>query len=182
MNKFNKLLAALALTAFAGVASAAAITGSIGFTGAYTHDGTSDLSDANQIFISTAAVEGITTGSFLDAGIVAGDAATYSNFVFDPVSTPIANIWTIDIFTFTLTSMSVDFQNAATLVLSGKGMFETTDNSLDDAFGDWTFTANDTGLNLTWSSSAAVPEPAITLLLATGLIGFGFARRARKAA
>ena len=167
MNKFNKLLAALALTAFAGVASAAAITGSIGFTGAYTHDGT-DLNDATTITITSAEVQGVTSGSFLDAGIVDGTAATYSDFVFDPVSTPIANIWSVGVFTFELTSMSVDFQSGALLALSGKGTFSTTDNSLDDAFGDWTFTANETGSNLTWSSSAAVPEPAIILLLATG--------------
>lgn len=179
MNNTRKFIMALALSAFAGAASAVPITGSIGFDGAYERDGTS-LLDATTITISDAMVSGVTTGSFLDAGITAGDAATYSDFTIG--SAPIANIWTVGIFTFDLNSMSVDFRNASTLVLSGKGEFSTTDSSLDSAFGDWTFTANNTGANLTWSSSAAVPEPAVTLLLATGLIGLGFARRARKAA
>jgi hypothetical protein len=181
MNKYTKLLAAVSLSAFAGAASAVPIEGSIGFGGAYSHDGTS-LNDATTITITSATVSGVTTGSFLDAGIVDGDPATYSNFIFSPISTPISNIWTVGVFTFELTNMSVDFQSAALLALSGGGVFSTTDSSLDDANGQWTFTANETGANLTWSSSSAVPEPVVTLLLATGLIGFGFARRARKTA
>lgn len=179
MNNTRKFIIALALSAFAGVASAVPITGSIGFNGAYTHDG-SDLSDATTISITSAHVSGVVTGSFLAAGISDGDPVTYKDFVIG--ATPVADIWTIGIFTFDLTSMSVDLQTANLLALSGQGTFSTTDSSLDDAHGDWTFTANETGANLTWSSSSAVPEPAVTLLLATGLIGFGFARRARKAA
>ncbi|MDT8281573.1 MAG: PEP-CTERM sorting domain-containing protein [Gammaproteobacteria bacterium] len=179
MNNTRKFLIALALSAVAGIANAVPITGSIGFNGAYTHDGSS-LLDATTITITTAEVAGIVTGSFAAEGIVAGDATTYSNFIFDPISTPINNIWTVGSFSFTLNDMSVDFQSATLLALSGTGMFSSTDAGLDDSFGQWTFTANQNGANLTWSSSAA-PEPAMVLLLATGLIGFGFARKMRKA-
>ena len=181
MNKLTKLITAVALTAFAGIASAVPITGSIGFTGAYTHDG-ANLLDATTIFITpgTAAVAGVVTGSFAAEGITAGDTATYSDFTFNPISTPIANIWSVGTFSFTLNNMSVDFQSANLLALSGSGLISSSDAGLDDSYGKWTFTANDTGSNMTWSSSAA-PEPAMVLLLATGLIGFGFARKMRKA-
>lgn len=180
MNNTRKFIIALALSAIASVASAVPITGSIGFNGAYTHDGT-NLSDATQIFITDSHVSGVVTGSFAAAGITDGDIAAYSDFVFNPISTPISSIWSIVGFSFDLNTMVVDFQSSSLLALSGTGQITSTDPGLDATGGDWTFTANETGSNLTWSSSAA-PEPAIVLLLATGLIGFGFARRARKSA
>jgi len=181
MNKYTKLIAAASLSAFAGIASALPVDGSIGFGGAYKHDGTS-LTDATTINITSATVVGTTTDSFLDAGIVAGTPATYAQFIFSPISTPISNIWTVDVFTFELTNMNVDLQNAALLALSGGGTFSTTDSSRDEADGQGTSTENETGTNHTWYSSSALPDPAMILLLATGLIGFGFARRARKTA
>jgi len=179
MKNTRKFLIALALTAFAGVASAVPITGSIGFDGAYTHDG-SILSDATKIMITDAEVAGVVTGSFAAEGISDGDAATYSDFTFDPAGA-VAAIWKVGSFTFDLNAMTVDFQSSSLLALSGTGLISSTDAGLDSSFGKWTFTANETGSNLTWSSSSA-PEPAMVLLLATGLIGFGFARKMRKSA
>ena len=179
MNNTRKFLIALALTAFAGVASAVPITGSIGFNGAYTTD-SGDLLSATKIFITDATVDGVVTGSFADAGITDGDVAAYSDFVFAPAGA-VAAIWKVGGFTFDLNAMSVDFQSSALLGLSGTGMISKDDASLDAVFGTWTFTANKTGSNFTFSSGTA-PEPAMVLLLATGLIGFGFARKARKSA
>ena len=180
MNKFTKLLAATALTAFAGIASAVPITGSIGFAGAYTLDGTNFL-DSSTITRTDFEVHGDTSGSFLDEGIVSGTLATGADFTYNPVTVPVPDIWSVGSFMMDLSNMSVDFISATTLVVSGNGIVSSTDPLLDDTNGKWNFTANNLGTNLTWSSSANVPEPAIVLLLATGLIGFGFARKMRKA-
>jgi len=180
MNTLKKTLLAASIFAIAGVANAMPITGSIGFGGGYTHDGT-NLSDATSITITDAIVQGAVTGSFAAEGIAAGDTAAYSNFVFNPISTPIASIWSVGSFSFDLTSMNVDFQSTTTLVLTGSGIINSTNPNLDTAYGDWSFTANQANQNFTWSSSSA-PEPAVALLLGAGLIGFGFARKARKAA
>ena len=183
MNKFTKLLAATALTAFAGIASAVPITGSIGFAGAYTLDGTNFL-DSSTITRTDFEVHGDTSGSFLDEGIVSGVIATGADFTYNPITVPVPDIWSVGSFMMDLNNMSVDFISANTLVVTGNGIVSSTDPLLDDSNGTWNFTANNLGANLTWSSSAnvPVPEPAMALLLATGLIGFGFTRRARKAA
>lgn len=177
MNKLTKLLAATALTAFAGIASAVPITGSIGFNGAYLLVGGTTLATATGIDITSAHTSGVVTGDF--AGIADGTVTNYADFTFDPAG-PVASIWSVAGFTFDLNEMNVDFQNASLLALSGSGLISSTDAGLDSTNGKWTFTANATGQNLTWSSSAA-PEPAMVLLLATGLIGFGVARKMRKA-
>ena len=121
MNNTRKFIIALALSAFAGIASAVPITGSIGFGGAYEHDGT-DLSNATTITILDAAVSGAVTGSFFDEGINSASVVSYSDFVFAPPGA-VPGIWSVGSFTFDLTSMVVDFQSANLLALSGKGMF-----------------------------------------------------------
>ena len=153
MNKFTKLLAATALTAFAGIASAVPITGSIGFTGAYTIDGTNFL-DSTTITRTTNLVNGVVTGSFADEGITDGDAASGANITYNPVTTPIASLWSVGSFTFDLNNMLVDFNNGSTIILSGNGIVSSTTAGLDDSSGTWNFTANQQGANLTWSSSA----------------------------
>ena len=183
MKTLTKFLTAISFLALAGNAAAIQITGSIGFNGAYTHDG-SDLSDATQIFITDSHVSGIVTGSFAADGISDGTAALYSDFTFDPVG-PVAGIWSVTgnttTFTFDLNIMEIDFQNESLLALAGTGLISSDNANLEDSFGKWTFTANQTGQNFTWSSSSA-PEPGIALLLGVGLIGFSVARKLRKSA
>jgi hypothetical protein len=108
----------------------------------------------------------------------------YSDFTFNPAG-PVAGIWSVTgdttTFTFDLNVMNVDFQASNLLALSGTGLITSDNAGLDDSFGKWTFTANQTGSNFTWSSSAA-PEPGIALLLGAGLIGFSVARKLRKSA
>ena len=108
MNKFTKLLAATALTAFAGIASAVPITGSIGFAGAYTLDGTNFL-DSSTITRTDFEVHGDTSGSFLDEGIVSGTLATGADFTYNPVTVPVPDIWSVGSFMMDLSNMSVDF-------------------------------------------------------------------------
>lgn len=181
MKLFNKTLLVVSIFAIAGVANAIPIEGSIGFHGAYTTD-TGALGTATQIIISSAAIDGAVTGSFASEGINNSSAVTYSNFTFSPVSIPINNIWKVGSFSFDLNQMSVDYHSASILGLTGSGMINSTVAGLDSTPGIWSFTANQAGANFTWSSSSAVPEPAITLLLGAGLIGFGVSRKMRKAA
>ncbi len=184
MKTFNKTLLAASIFAIAGVANAIPITGSIGFTGAYTTN-TGDLATASTIFITNASVSGTTTGSFADEGISAGAAATYSGFTFNPISTPVNNIWSVGSFSFDLTQMILDHQSAYGVTLYGNGVIKSTstDFSYDPTPGRWTFAATTSGENFTSDSSGSpksVPEPTAALLLGAGLIGFGVARKVRK--
>ena len=178
MKNFKQLILAFGIFAITGSASAIPISGDIGFTGDY-HTDTGSLGDATQIFIDNVTVSGSTTGSFAAENIKAGDAASYSGFTFNPTG-PVTGLWSVGSFTFTLNTMSLDYQSDFAIILSGTGMTSSTDKDLDNNYGDWIFTANTSGSNFTFSSSSSVPEPAVILLLATGLLGFGFARKARK--
>ena len=179
MKNFKQLLIAIGLVTFAGSASAVGITGSIGFNGEYTID-TTDLATATMITRVDASVDGAVTGSFADEGIAHGDVPSYSNFTFDPTG-PVNDIWSIAGFTFDLETMVNSFQDSTFLLLKGTGVISHAD--YDDTIGEWAFSAQTSDASFTWSSSSsAAPEPAITLLLATGLIGFGVTRRMRKKA
>ncbi|MDH5387396.1 MAG: PEP-CTERM sorting domain-containing protein [Gammaproteobacteria bacterium] len=196
MKKFNQILLGVGFFAIAGVASATQIQGSIGFVGSYdihngviddtsvaTHDAT--LVDSfilgDRVDIIDAQVGGMVTGDFAAEGIVSGQAATYSDFIFDPVGS-VSGLWSVGSFTFDLVSMVEYLRTDAFLVLGGSGWISSTTAGLDQTFGLWSFSANTTGSNFTWSASSAAPEPGIALLLGVGLIGFGVSRKLRKAA
>lgn len=190
MKTFNKTLLAAGIFAIAGVANAIPITGSIGFNGAYTTDTTLDLAHASTIFVTNASVSGPITGSFAAEGISAGATASYSDFTFNPISTPVNNLWSVGSFSFELTQMGTPSYKAQfgteSLSFAGMGIISSTatDFSYDPTPGNWVFTANTAGDSFTWSSSSSVtksvPEPTAALLLGAGLIGFGVARKARK--
>ena len=190
MKKFRQLLLAAGLFALAGTASAAVIEGSIGFGGSYEiHDTTptttivTDFLLGDTVHITSVLTQGTITGDFAAEGITAGDTASYSDFSYNPLGA-VSALWSVGSFTFDLQSMSLSAPITSTfLALQGTGIITSTTAGLDQANGIWTFTANNAGANFTWSTSAAaVPEPSIALLLGVGLIGFGFARRARKTA
>ena len=187
MKKFKQLLLAAGLFALAGSVSAATITGSIGFTGSYkivdsvTSTTVTSFLAGDTVNILNAEVEGATTGSFAAEGIAAGDLASYSDFVYNPLG-PVAGIWSVGSFTFDLANMVEDYKAANAIVLSGSGWINSSTAGLDKTFGTWIFTANTSGSNFTWSSSSAVAEPSIALLLGVGLIGFGVSRKLRKTA
>ncbi len=178
MNKFNKLLIAVGLFALATSALAVPISGSIGFGGEYTHNGTSNLSDATTITPTTALVFGA-TGDF--GAITSGTAASHSPFTFDPITTPVLGLWSVGGFTFDLTSMILLNQSAITVGLKGAGVMKSA--GFEDTDFTWVFTANQAGTTLTFSSgNANVPAPGIALLMAFGLAGIGVASKARKSA
>jgi len=186
MKKFNQILLAVGLLSLVGSASATQIQGSIGFVGSYEindslNNVVSSFLVGDRVNILSANVSGVVSGDFAAEGITSGDAATYSDFIYDPVG-PVAGIWNVGSFTFDLNNMVQDYKSSSILVLSGTGWINSTTPGLDQTFGIWNFSANTAGVNFTWSSSSAAPEPGIALLLGVGLIGLGVSRKLRKTA
>ncbi len=116
----------------------------------------------------------------------AGMVGDISDFQFGSFS-PIANFWTIDIFSFELTSVARGFTNdpANFLVLNGSGTISAA--GFDDTAADWLFTGDASGGGLlSWSATpsilgvpavAAIPEPGVLALLSIGLIGFSLRKK-----
>ena len=158
-------------------ASAVPISGSIGFTGSYTHNGGSDLSNATLISINNnkAAVTGSVGGAFATAGITNRDVATYRDINLTGPGM-ILGLWSVGGFTFDLNQFNVDYQSPYVLALSGIGTI--SHSNYDDTVARWVFTANQVGSNMTFSTSTA-PEPGIALLLGVGLAGIAVSRRRR---
>lgn len=181
MKKFIQLLLATSLLALSGVASALPITGSIIFGGDLTYDFNTNAVD---ILGDDALVTAAPTGGF--SSVAYGAIATYNDFSYDPLSVATGTLWSVGGFSFVLNQISTitettDIYGNTSLFLAGSGLFSSTNAKLDDTAGSWTFSADGRGSRFAFSSTN-VPEPSIALLLGAGLIGFGFARKARKAA
>ena len=138
----------------------------------------------------TSTSEGLVDQTFGSFSPLLGEFVDFKNFSFDPLTNPTTlwtiedtdtnNVWTLDMTSIIITSqtlLDVDLKGNATITI--KDEFGTL---LDTGYGVWTFQISSALGNIfSFDSTAGVPEPALTLLLATGLIGFGFARKARKA-
>ena len=181
MKNFTRSLLAASIFAIAGSVSAMPITGSVGFGGTFTHNGTS-LLDATFITVTDASVL-VATGDFSLAGVNGSSSVSYSSFDINPAG-PVDSLWSVGDFVFDLTSISNEYQSTNFLVLQGVGTISAP--GFDDTHGDWLYTSGG-GNVFTWSDTNdavayEVPEPAITLLLGAGLLGVSLSRKLRKTA
>lgn len=188
MKKYTKTLLAISLLAVTGASFAVPLTGSINIGGqaVVLNDGTNSTGidfgngEVNNFPAPTGDFTGL--GGINTTGL-SGDTLILTDFLYTQI--PSVAIWAIDLgndstidYSFTLESVSVtsgDSGNFSNLVLNGTGYFMAT--GFDKTFGNWTYSQS--GLSF---SSESVPEPALLSLMGLGLIGFGAARKMRKAA
>lgn len=94
----------------------------------------------------------------------------------------IVDFWTIDAFSFELTSVAQEISSNPDnfLILSGTGIIRGA--GYEATLGDWAFTGDTTnGGTFSWSAgSTAVPEPGMLSLLALGLCLIGLTAMARR--
>jgi len=174
-------------TVFAAAAPAMAntINGAISLSGSYTVDGT-NFKPFNAITNPTGATA-FTSFSGVRVDDANGDysgtvgaSVTHNAFVFEPFTTAITPLWTFTVgattYSFDLDSVSIDFRNSKSIVLSGQG--EANITGFDTTPGDWTFTANAGGGTFSFSSTNVVPDGGATaVMLGAALLGLGAIRR-----
>ena len=170
MKKLFALFTSAALLFVSSVASAVPIDGTINFTG--ISNTTVAAGVATKVVFQNQNV-GVPTGDFALAGIVYGDAVSFTNL--NTVG-PTTSLWSVGGFTFDLMNVITNTVVGNGVVVSGSGM--VSGNGYDATVFSWLYTAQE-GNNQTFSASS-IPAPAGTALLGLTLLAFGLSRRNKK--
>ena len=174
MKLYKIVLASIAAVASVGLLSSAQatpITGMLNIGGTATFDTTS-LATAHSATFSDAIVLGGNTGVF--ASFAVGTPVVMASYIFDP-STMTNGLWSVNGFTFNLTSSVVQSPRSTTfLSVSGTGII-TGPAGFDATPGVWAFTSQNAGghPHSTFSFSAntvgaAAPDSGMTVALLGG--------------
>jgi len=167
------LTAMVVAAGFALSAHATPITGILNIAGTANFN-TSSLMTTTSATFTDVIVLGGNDGTF--AGFAVGTPVVMASYTFDP-STITNGLWSVNGFTFNLTSSAVQLPRSATfLSITGTGTI-TGPAGFDATPGVWAFTSQNAGgrPHTTFSFSAntdAVPDGGMTMaLLGTGLMG-----------
>jgi hypothetical protein len=168
------ITATVVVAGFALSAHATPITGMLNIGGTATFD-TNSLATAKSATFSDELVLGGNTGVF--AGFAVGTPVVMASYTFDP-STITNGLWSVNGFTFNLTSSTVVNRSTTFLSVSGTGII-TGPAGFDATPGVWAFTSQNAGghPHATFSFSAntaaqGVPDSGMTMaLLGAGLMG-----------
>jgi hypothetical protein len=166
------IVAAVASVGLLSSAQATPITGMLNIGGSANFN-TNSLMTAGSATFNNAHVEKNNSGTF--ASFLENTPVVMASYTFDP-SVMTSGLWSVNGFTFNLTSSHVDFRSASFLAVSGVGII-TGPAGFDATPGEWAFTSQSAGghTGATFSFSAntvAVPDGGMTLaLLGTGLMG-----------
>ncbi|HRE79550.1 MAG TPA: VPDSG-CTERM sorting domain-containing protein [Opitutaceae bacterium] len=188
MKKLLSIAGALVALAFANIASAASIQGSIGFTGVPVFNST-PISGATGISAYTFAyvAPGTNSGDYASVTTIPLQLVTFSPFSFSDAS--ISPLWTFTAagvtYSFTATSVTASFDAVLNIWnVGGLGVASITGKT--DTVGSWNFSAGNQGAAFTFLSNATVPATVpdsgtTALLLGLGLTVVGFVARRKNA-
>jgi hypothetical protein len=158
-------------------AHAQAIVGNITFAGSVSLDSAS-VNTATQVTAWHGLASGdlpqvqSRDGTFTAQGVMPGDGTTFAApWSFNTVSA-IPNFWSVDGFSFELTSSTIITQGSGGLHVAGSGIVSHA--NFTNTPGTWNFTTQDPSADSKFSFSAAtasIPEASTIALFAIGLLG-----------
>jgi len=166
-------------------AEAVPITGSIGFAGGI--EPVADWSTVNSINITgdqALVLCNIVTpcdGAFAVLNDIDAEIAVYNDFAFAPLGGSVTPLWSVDGFSFNLTSITNVERAVNGIVLAGSGtLFGPA--GFDPTAAIWSFSADETDVEFRFSSTTAaittVPDGGTTsMLLGLGLLTLAGVRR-----
>jgi hypothetical protein len=156
------------------------ISGTIGFAGDVTLNGSVGIASEVTQWLSSSQTGspqvGTATGDFATY-VTLGDAVTFATtpWLFY-TSTPISAFWSVDGFTFDLTSSSITIHTSTEVDVYGTGT--VSGNGFAATAGTWFFTAHDPDDTFSFSSTTVVPDGGVTvMLLGAALSALGLFRK-----